>query len=78
MDFSPSKPKNCQTESLPPKRGQIKKKIISKIFKSAVTVVSMAGRSGHKVREEARNLSSNSSNYSYEYPSGYSSDNHSG
>lgn len=77
MEIHASKPKNNPNQSLPPKRGQIKKKILTKFFKSAVIVVSIAGRSGRKGRENERALSSSFST-PYETPSGYNSVDHSG
>lgn len=71
MEITASKPKNNPNQSLPPKRGQIKKKILSKFLKS------IAGGSKRKGRENDEMPLSSTSTTPHETPSGYNSDDHS-
>lgn len=74
MEYTAYKSKSSPHHSLPPKRGDVQKKVLSKIFKSAITVVSMASRrSGGVRRGSGRSLSSTSSDGTL---SGFVSDDH--
>lgn len=76
MEYTAYKSKSSPHHSLPPKRGEVQKKILSKIFKSAITVVSMANRKPGGVRRgSGRSLSSTSST-SDGTLSGFVSDDH--
>ena len=76
MEYTAYTSKSSPHHSLPPKRGEVQKKVLSKIFKSALTVVSMAGlRSGGGRRGNARSPSSTSST-SDGTLSGFVSDDH--
>ncbi|KAM7522277.1 hypothetical protein LguiA_012179 [Lonicera macranthoides] len=53
MEFTASKSKNKKSQPLPPKRGQIKAKIIGKFLKSTATIVSMARRGQSGLEESS-------------------------
>ncbi|KAL1827612.1 hypothetical protein ACET3Z_006024 [Daucus carota] len=62
MEFTAYKSKSSPHRRIPPKRGEVQRKVLSKIFKSAATVVSLASRrSGGLSSGIGRSLSSSSS-----------------
>lgn len=74
MEYTGYKSKSSPHDSHPPKRGDVQKKVLGKLLKSAITVVSMASRrSGGVRRGSGRSLSSTSSDGTL---SGYVSDDH--
>ncbi|WOG87549.1 hypothetical protein DCAR_0206777 [Daucus carota subsp. sativus] len=76
MEYTAYKSKSSPHHRIPPKRGEVQRKVLSKLLKSAVTVVSLASRgSGGVSRRSGRSLSSSSS-ASDGTLSGYGSDDH--
>ncbi|KAL6967401.1 hypothetical protein U1Q18_033209 [Sarracenia purpurea var. burkii] len=73
MEITISKPKTKPKSSLPPRRGQIKLRILKEIVKPVASIASIAGWLVRRRREDEGTLTSTSTT-SHETPSGYNSD----